>query len=229
MVIKFTLPEILPQDLEKAVLSLYAVKIYDEPHVDEKEQNGLKELYQLSTQWDSKVQWNRPWKTAGGDFLAATKISYNDNAVSKWENFDVTAIVKSQLGNGGANNCGFIIRYTQYKPPNAIVYAATKYSNTSLRPKLELTYKGNPTNIHESKLVATKNELQTKYRSNRYIFSMANTNTFSLDIYSLSGKLIASQSTVNGKIEFPCSIQNMFVVKVKTHQKTLTAIVSPLM
>jgi hypothetical protein len=92
-------------------------------------------VYQITKTWDAKTaNWNNQ------PTFNSTAIAQNSNtAVKKWEDYDVTTVIKNSIENG-AVDYGFMLKFpteNQYK--GARIYSS-EAQDATLRPKLSVTY-----------------------------------------------------------------------------------------
>lgn len=91
--------------------------------------------------WDeSSVTWKTPWDSGGGNYDTVTTATNTNDIKEKWEEFDVTDLVK-KFADNSLENHGFMIKFP-YDPTvdfGSVAYSS-EYSAISKRPKLTIYY-----------------------------------------------------------------------------------------
>jgi hypothetical protein len=102
---------------------------------------GKKEVHRITKDWGiSSITWKAPWDSGGGDYDPIIEASNTNDQKGKWEDFDVTDLVKEFIDNP-SGNYGFIVKFLDDPLIDfGSVSYSSEYSDISKRPKLTVYY-----------------------------------------------------------------------------------------
>jgi hypothetical protein len=105
------------------------------------------DLHLLTAPFTNAATWKRsdaghPWTTAGGDFvqLALASMEVDKESGFAWWDISDTAALQG-IADGSDKNAGFLLKQQNERANAAQSFLASEYWNTTLRPRLEITYK----------------------------------------------------------------------------------------
>ena len=142
--------------IKSARISLYVKEVV------KKNINKNISIYSITNSWDPEmVTWmvrsKEPWLVPGGDLgNAITNLSFTNLVAGSWVTFEIPAnIVQAWISKSETNN-GIILKPEVDAPGqgdncNKAVFASSKDTNVSLRPKLILNYTGGRVPFPKSK------------------------------------------------------------------------------
>lgn len=185
--------------------------------------NTRKSAHTVTTNWDpNTVEWDvgSPWKKGGGDFINTPAASNANTAFKVWEDYDVTAAVKSFLNNEKPNH-GFILKITKEKEDKGVIYASSEYQkDTKLRPKLTITLT-TPTHTINSMNPMTKTNITLKQIGNFYWVNVSKKGKFTINIYNLHGKVIYTRMVQSKQIvKIPIKTSGCYFIRINMNNKT---------
>ncbi len=157
-------------------------------------------ILKVTDDWDENiVTWDKAtaekdWQVKGGDIGVTFESSLNHEADGsyKWEEYDISDAVRD-LYEAPQKNFGFVIDYLQKDQHH---YHSSEYElDKTLRPKLVVTYEDNIENIQQNFIYNASvpgfyvNDCANQIKIN----ALKENITFSVSIYSLSGKCLFSK------------------------------------
>ncbi len=157
-------------------------------------------ILKVNDNWDENiVTWEKAtaekdWITKGGD-VGVTYEGFFDNEANgsnRWELYDISNAIRD-LYEDPQKNFGFVIDFLQ---KDLHFYHSSEYElDKTLRPKLTLTYENNVEKIQQNFIynASTPGFNIIDYSDQIKINALKENITFSVSIYSLSGKCLFSK------------------------------------
>lgn len=232
-VVQFNLsnvPELDNASITSAKLELYAEGNHSSNWAaGEKDlQGGTKKIHEAENSWsESTITWSGygyalgwGWYQSIGTFVDES----SNSSFQTWESFDVTNVVQKHLSNPSTNN-GFMIRMDDWATVN---YSSSENSNTSLRPKLVITYEGG--NTTESKFINVSSVAKslTLTLRNKLKISLPEAENIKLSIFELNGqKIVEKNIRLNAGVSYvdlekDCLTLKQYVVKMESKSGVLS-------
>ncbi|MBN1984170.1 MAG: DNRLRE domain-containing protein [Chitinivibrionales bacterium] len=177
--------------ITNAVLSFYVFGHGTQMGTGGAPNNSAKSLYQITKAWNAKsVSWNNQ-----PTFNNAAVAQNSNTGTAKWEDYTVTTPIKDIIEKKVANN-GFLLKFPTEDQYRGARIHSSEAQNTSLRPKLLITYTV-PTEITATKKLCEK-KVSVAVQSKNLVFHISDQNRYTLTIFDLKGVQVASFKTEAG-------------------------------
>ncbi|MBN1982512.1 MAG: DNRLRE domain-containing protein [Chitinivibrionales bacterium] len=209
--------------ISKALLSVYAYKMDVVENVKNYPiKNDEKSVYALTKEWDEKTV---SFKTLPALSSSAAAVCAN-KTVKAWDDYDVTAAIRTIVENSGSN-FGFCIKFTKQdaETEKGIVLYSSEASDATLRPKLTVTYQKAETGVATNGFNGAKNNLRLSKASHGILVSSSSAALRQVIVYDLHGKTIAQVTNNAASSALLCTLDKsalVYVLKISTDRGDIT-------
>lgn len=178
-------------------------------------------MHLISDQWNvNEITWEKrtngdSWNENGGDVVSGYSAKSEAAGFGKWEEYDVTEMVKKLL-SGDVENHGFLLETWE---ENAVgrTYASSDDPTAEDRPKLTVVYDG--VGITKSNIANNIRSLAISVSENTIKFKPHFSGGYNISIISPSGKAISKRSVNNGNYSMNVSnfAKGVYILSVEAN------------